>query len=87
MVLKFYAIKDNVVGAYMNPVALHNDAECIRAVKEAMQAEKGEIYNRASDLSMYYLYSLDFESGLIVDNTPAFICNLIDYKESENNNE
>ena len=83
MKLRFYAIKDNVVGAFMNPVPLHNDEECRRAMREAMQGKDSELQNRAADLSMFYLYTLDYESGIIENNVPSFIGNLIDYKKVE----
>lgn len=86
MKLRFYAIKDNVVGAFLNPIPLHNDAECIRAVKESVQ-KPGEFTSRAADLSMYYLFTLDYESGLIVDNNVSFICNVIDYVKENNDGE
>ena len=77
MKVRFYAVRDNVVGCYGQPIPLHNDAEAIRAVKESIEGAKD--LSRAGDLSMYYLYSLDNESGIIVDNKPEFICNVIDF--------
>lgn len=83
MVMKAYAVRDVLVGAYMQPVLMQNDEVALRSLKIAANDPNAFKENRA-DIQLWYLYSLDTETGLVTDNNPYCLGNLLDYVEVKN---
>lgn len=78
---KFYAVKDVVVGSFMNPVAMPNDEAAKRSLKIAANSPEAFKENK-EDIQLWYLFTLDSETGLVDDNKPYLIGNLIDFVSS-----
>lgn len=83
--IRYYAIKDIVVGSFMNVYPLHNDEEAKRAVRESVRSNNGvnDLTARATDLQFWYLFTLNIDTGLIVDNEPHIIANVYDFVKND----
>lgn len=79
---RFYAIKDVLVGSFMEPRAMANDNVAKRALAIAAKDENAFKENK-KDIQLWYLFTLDTDTGLIVENSPALVGNLYDYVEVE----
>lgn len=82
MKLKIYAIKDTVVGSYMNPFYLHNNNEAKRAFKNAIKDERSEANKTYKDLQLYCLGTYNNETGQIESNV-EFVMNGTEAKEEQ----
>lgn len=80
MVQRFYAIKDVLVGSFMEPRAIVNDEVAVRSLKLAANDENSFKENK-QDIQLWYLYSVNMQTGFIEENVPYLIGNLIDYVE------
>lgn len=80
MLVKYYAVKDVVVGSFMNPVPMVNDETALRSLKLAANDPQAFKENK-EDIQLWYLYSCDSSTGLVEDNKPRLIGNLIDFIE------
>lgn len=81
MTLEIYVIKDTVVGAFQNPFYLHNDAEALRIVKTAVNAnERNALQEYMDNKQLYHLGSFNDTTGEIISKI-EFMTNLIDLKE------
>lgn len=81
MILNVYAIKDTVVGAFLNPFLQHNDAQCIRTAKEALNTPgPNELNKNAKDKQLYKLGQFNDVTGEI-ESKIEFLVNIIDLKE------
>lgn len=78
MIMKCYAVKDVLAGNFMNPVPMSNDEVAIRSLKIAANDPNAFKENK-EDIQLWYLYSLDTETGIVSDNVPRCLGNLIDY--------
>lgn len=77
---KFYAVKDVVVGSFMQPVAMANDEAAKRSLRLAANDPQAFKENK-EDIQLWYLFELDSETGLVEKNQPYLIGNLIDFIE------
>ena len=80
MLIKYYAVKDVVVGSFMNPVPMANDEASKRSLKLAANDPNAFKENK-NDIQLWYLFSMNSETGLVEDNNPYLIGNLIDFIE------
>ena len=80
MKLKFYAVKDVVVGSFMNPIAMPNDEAAKRSLKMAANDPSAFKENKG-DIQLWYLFSFDTEIGIVEENVPYLIGNLVDFIE------
>ena len=80
MLIKYYAVKDVVVGSFMNPVPMANDEAAKRSLKLAANDPNAFKENK-NDIQLWYLFSMNSETGLVEDNNPYLIGNLIDFIE------
>lgn len=80
MVSRFYAVKDVLVGSFMVPTIMPNDNVAKRSLAQAAK-EPGQFKDNWKDIQLWYLYSLDTDTGLIIENLPYLIGNLADYVE------
>lgn len=79
MILRFYAVKDVLVGAFQNPQPLNNDEVAKRSLS-IIAHEKDKYYKENwQDIELHYLFSLDTESGEVVANNPYCVGRLADY--------
>lgn len=75
---RYYSIKDIVVGSYMGPVAMPNDNTAERALK--IEANNPESFKgNKEDIELWYLFTMDSDTGKVVDNEPYLIGRLINY--------
>lgn len=82
MVLKVYAVKDVAAGEFMSPFYVQNDAMLKRVVREAVNAEKENVFNKfVEDKQVYCLGEFDSATGVITSKSPDLIINCIDLKE------
>ena len=65
MKMNIYAIKDSVVGAFMQPFYLVNDEAAKRSFRQAMKDESSQYSKIAGDLQLFRLGEFDDESGEI----------------------
>ena len=84
MIIRYYAVKDVVVGAFMNPVPMANDETAVRSLKLAANDPQAFKENK-SDIQLWYLFSCDNETGIVSDNKPYLIGNLVEYIEHKEN--
>ena len=75
---RFYAVKDVIVGSFMNPVAMPNDEAAKRSLKIAANDANAFKENK-EDIQLWYVFTLDSETGLVEENKPYLIGNLIDF--------
>lgn len=80
MIVKYYAVKDVVVGSFMNPVPMANDEAALRSLKIAANDPQAFQENK-NDIQLWYLFSCDSETGLVTDNKPYLIGNLVEFIE------
>lgn len=80
MLVRYYAVKDVVAGSFMNPVPMANDSTAKRSLKLAANDPKA-FEGQKEDIQLWYLFSCDSETGLIQENKPYLIGNLIEYVE------
>ena len=80
--MKVYVLKDTVVGKFHTNqlTMMHNDKEAERALKQ-MAANIKESDVAAPDLQLWCIGVFDENTGLITDNAPYLLGNLIDYVE------
>lgn len=79
-VVRFYAVKDVLVGAFMQPNPMANDEVAQRSLRIAAN-NSDNFKDNKEDIQLWYLFSLDVKTGLIVENVPYLIGNLIDFVE------
>lgn len=83
MKLEIYAIKDTVVGAMLNPYLQHNDAECKRTVKIALNTPgNNTLKENAKDKQLWKLGTFDDVTGEI-ESKVEFLANIIDFVEKQ----
>lgn len=78
MEVRYYAVKDVVVGSFMNPVAMANDEAAVRSLKLVANDPQSFKENK-EDIQLWYLFTLDSITGYVKDNQPALIGNLVDF--------
>ena len=79
MKLRFYAVKDVLVGSFQNPQPLNNDEVAKRSLS-IISHEKDKYYKENwKDIELHYLFTLDTDTGLIVENSPYCVGRLVDY--------
>lgn len=84
MILRFYAVKDVLAGSFMTPNPMVNDNVAKRSL--AMAAKDPSAFKENwRDIQLWYLYSLDTDTGVITENIPYLVGNLADYKEVDPN--
>ncbi|UPW36501.1 nonstructural protein [Peromfec virus RodF8_36] len=74
MKLNIYAIKDTIVGSFMNPFYLQNDEQAKRSFKLATNDEKSDYSKIKKDLQLFKIGTFDDESG-IIENEITFLIN------------
>lgn len=79
-VQRFYAVKDVLVGAFMEPRAIVNDEVAVRSLK-IVANDPNSFKENKNDIQLWYLYSFDVRTGLIIENVPYLIGNLVDFIE------
>lgn len=84
MKIRYYAVKDVVVGAFMSPVPMANDETAVRSLKLAANDPQAFKENK-NDIQLWYLFSCDNETGECSDNKPYLIGNLVEYIEHKEN--
>lgn len=82
MNVKYYAVKDVVVGSFMNPIPMANDEAAKRSLKLAANDPQAFKENK-DDIQLWYLMTVDSETGLVTDNKPYLIGNLIEFIETK----
>lgn len=85
MLVRYYAVKDVVVGSFMNPVAMANDETALRSLKIAANDPNAFKENK-EDIQLWYLFSLESTTGLVEDNVPALIGNLVEFVRYDKEN-
>ena len=80
MLIKYYAVKDVLAGNFMNPVAMQNDEVAIRSLRIAANDPNAFKENK-NDIQLWYLFSLDSETGDVSENKPYCVGNLIEFVE------
>lgn len=82
MTIKIYAVKDVAAGEFMSPFYVQNDAMLKRVVREAVNKEEENIFNKfCEDKQVYCLGEFDSSTGAITSKTPDLVINCIDLKE------
>lgn len=86
--MKLYAIKDTIIGKFMNPFLMHNDNEATRAFKIAINSNQNtSIVMNYQDMNLYKLGEYNDETGEITAEV-KYITNgtsVKDTKETEEN--
>lgn len=80
MLLKLYAVKDVLVGSFMNPIPMQNDEVAVRSLR-IVANDPNSFKENKKDIQLWCLMSYDNETGLVVENNPYCVGNLIDYVE------
>ena len=84
--MKLYVVKDNVVGKYMNPFLMNNDAEAERAFKQAVNSGvDAPIVRNYKDMALYGLGDYNESTGEITSNV-YFVTNGVSVKIIEGEN-
>lgn len=78
--MKLYAVKDVLVGSFMQPVAMQNDEVAVRSLKIAANDPNAFKENK-KDIQLWYLADYNPETGVITNNEPYCIGNLVDFIE------
>lgn len=84
MKIRYYSVKDVVVGSFMNPVPMANDETAVRSLKLAANDPQAFKENK-NDIQLWYLFSCDNQTGEVTDNQPYLIGNLVEYIEHKEN--
>ena len=79
--MKVYAVKDVLVGAFMQPVCMPNDEVALRSLKIAANDPNAFKENK-KDIQLWYLYEFDEKTGIVSKNEPECLGNLIDFVEN-----
>ena len=78
MLVKYYAVKDVVVGSFMNPIPMANDETALRSLKLAAN-DPAAFKENKEDIQLWYLFSIESTTGFVEDNKPYLIGNLIEF--------
>lgn len=82
MIIKVYAVKDVAAGEFMSPFYVQNDLMLKRVVKQAVNAEKQNVFNEfPEDKQVYCLGEFDSSTGKITSCEPDLKLNCIDLKD------
>lgn len=78
--MKIFAVRDNAIGAYLQPFFSPTSNAALRSLKEAVNDPKHEFHKHAGDYSMWYLGEFDDSDGGILRevNGPTRIVGCID---------
>lgn len=71
--LEIYAIFDAIVGSFMNPVFVNNEAEATRGFGSALLDETHSLHENMSDVALYALGTYDPDSGAIHAQQPRMV--------------
>lgn len=85
MEVKYYSVKDVVVGSFMNPIPMPNDEAALRSLKLAAN-DPAAFKENKDDIQLWYLFSCDSSTGLVSQNEPRLIGNLVDFVEIKKEN-
>lgn len=78
MKVKLYAVKDVLVGEFMNPVPMANDEVARRSLRIAAN-EPSAFKDNKQDIQLWYLGEFDNETGEFKENKPHLVGKLIDF--------
>lgn len=84
MKIRYYAVKDVVVGSFMNPVPMANDEVAVRSLRLAANDPQAFKENK-NDIQLWFLFECDSETGIVSKNNPYLIGNLVEYIEHKEN--
>lgn len=74
-----YAVRDNKVGSYFDPMFFPHVAACVRMLTEVVQDNKSTLSKHPQDFELYELGTYDDSRGdLDVLPNPKFIMNITD---------
>lgn len=86
MQVKTYGIYDGIQEEYVRTFNAKNDEDARRASSYIVK-EQGFDDKSGKDRSINYLYTLDTDTGIIVDNSVHLVCNLATFIEERKHEE
>ena len=74
MLKRYYAIYDKVAKSYSGLFEQQNDAVASRLFESQQKNKDSFISMKPEDFGMYYICTVEDETGEIVDNTKTLVC-------------
>ena len=76
MKIGIYAVRDNKVNGFMQPMFLLSEGVARRSFTDAINGDKnGLFYKYPGDFDLYSLGSFDDQTGELIAETPRNLCN------------
>jgi len=82
MLVRNYCVRDVLAGNFMNPVAMSNDEVAIRSLRIAANDPNAFKENK-NDIQLWYVFTIDTETGIVSENQPYCLGNLVDFVKKE----
>lgn len=82
MLIRYYAVRDVLAGSFMNPVGMANDEVAKRSLSIAANDPQAFKENK-NDIQLWYQFTLDTDTGIVSNNEPYCIGNLVDFIKIE----
>lgn len=85
MIYEIYSVKDKAIGAFLRPIFLHTEAECLRQITDLVIDPLHNFHKHAKDFSLWHIGTHDESTGIItpLDDIQC-IANLHDLLPQEN---
>lgn len=74
MLKRYYAIYDKVAKSYSGLFEQQNDAVASRLFESQQKNKDSFISIKPEDFQLYYICTMEDETGQITDNTKALVC-------------
>lgn len=84
MILSIYAIRDNKVGAFMQPFYMNTNAAAIRAFDDLVNDGKSGVNKHPEDYELYLLGVYDDNTGRITQDDQSLVQRLVTAKDCLN---
>ena len=84
---RYYSVYDKKARSYGQIFASPNDESAKREYLVALQDNRSMLNKFPDDFELHYLFTINSESGKVIDNQVVFVCNAVIAEKNEESNE
>lgn len=81
--MKIYAIKDNAIEAYGQPIFVRAQGQAVRSFTDECKNTESQLHKHPADYDLYYIGEYDDETGRITPAEPERVARAIDFAQGE----
>lgn len=85
MILQIYSVRDDAIGAFMNPFYTRSRGEALRSFQDAVNDPKSTFNSHVTDYNLYYLGEYDDNTGIFTPVPPDHVISANNVKMKDTN--